>query len=165
MEELKEYFLNPGELVFSKKPVVLKTILGSCVGVTIYNKSTKWGGMCHYLLPESPSDEQSNSKYGNIAIYTLLYKFIKQNDAKREDLVASIIGGAFIIFDEKEIFFIGDRNIDIATNILRKEKIFIKQMYTGGDHGKKVYFNTQSNKLIVQTLEKITVDDLYNPET
>lgn len=162
-EGLQEYFLNPGELIFSKKPIVIKTVLGSCVAVTLHDKVKKYGGMCHYLLPEAPSDLQSSTKYGDVAIYTLLYKFIKQNNCRREDLVASICGGAFIIFDEREIFFIGDRNVDIANSILRKEKIFIKQMYTGGDHGKRVYYNTQNNKIIVQTLEKITIDDLYNP--
>jgi len=163
VEGLQEYFLNPGELIFSKKPIVIKTVLGSCVAVILYDKVKKYGGMCHYLLPQAPSDQQSSTKYGDVAIYTLLYKFIKQNNSKREDLVASICGGAFIIFDEREIFFIGDKNVDIATTILRKEKILIKQMYTGGDHGKRVYYNTQNNKIIVQTLEKITIDDLYNP--
>lgn len=163
VEGLQEYFLNPGELIFSKKPIVIKTVLGSCVAVILYDKVKQYGGMCHYLLPEAPSDQQSSTKYGDVAIYMLLYKFIKQNNSKREDLVASICGGAFIIFDEREIFFIGDKNVDIATTILRKEKILIKQMYTGGDHGKRVYYNTQNNKIIVQTLEKITIDDLYNP--
>ena len=164
MNQLPEYFLNPGELIFSKKPAIIKTVLGSCVAVIMYDKVNKYGGMCHYLLPQAPSDEQSSTKYGDVAIYTMLYKFIKQNGSRREDLVASICGGAFIIFDEREIFFIGDKNVDIATTILRKEKILIKQMYTGGDHGKRVYFNTQTNKIIVQTLEKITIEDLYNPD-
>jgi len=163
MEGLAEYFLNPGELIFSKKPIVIKTVLGSCVAVTLHDKVNRYGAMCHYLLPEAPSDEQSSTKYGDVAIYTLLYKFIKQNGSKREDLVASICGGAFIIFDEREIFFIGDKNVDVATTILRKEKILIKQMYTGGDHGKRVLYNTQTNKIIVQSLDHLTIDDLYNP--
>lgn len=160
---IEEYFLNPGELIFSKKPIVVKTVLGSCVAVCIYDKKLNFGGMCHYLLPVSPSDIHNSTKYGNIAIYTLLAKFIKHSGSNREDLVATIIGGAFIIFDEREIFFIGDRNVDIATEILRKEKIQIKQMYTGGDHGRRVLFNTYTNKIIVESLEKITIDDLYNP--
>ncbi|MEJ5285098.1 MAG: chemotaxis protein CheD [Brevinematia bacterium] len=161
MESLNEYFLNPGELIFSKKPIVVKTVLGSCVAVAIYDKVKNYGGMCHYLLPVSPSDEHNSTKFGNIAIYTLLKKFIKDNGSKREDLVATIIGGAFIIFDEREIFFIGDKNVDIATEILRKEKIYIKQMHTGGEHGRRVLFNTSNNKLIVEMLDHLTVEDLY----
>ncbi len=164
MEIFGEYFLNPGELIFSKKPIVVKTVLGSCVAVTLYDKKNKWGGMCHYLLPVSPSDEHNSTKYGNVAIYTLLKKFIKANNSNKEDLIATIIGGAFIIFDEREIFFIGDRNTEIATEILRKEKIFIKQMHTGGENGKKVHFNTATNMLKVEVLEHIKLEDLYNPK-
>jgi len=47
---LPEYFLNPGELIFSKKPVVVKTVLGSCVAVCIHDKNLNYGGICHYLL-------------------------------------------------------------------------------------------------------------------
>ncbi|MGC8764815.1 MAG: chemotaxis protein CheD [Brevinematia bacterium] len=162
MDINNEYFLNPGELIFSKKPIVIKTVLGSCVAVTLYDKVNRWGGMCHYLLPVSPSDEHNSTKYGNVAIYTLINKFIKKNNSRKEDLIATIIGGAFIIFDEREIFFIGDRNVDIATEILRKEKIFVKQMHTGGEHGKKVYFNSSTNMLKVEILEHITLEDLYN---
>lgn len=162
MEINGEYFLNPGELIFSKKPVVVKTVLGSCVAVTLFDKVNRWGGMCHYLLPVSPSDEHNSTKYGNVAIKMLLNKFVKRNNSKKEDLIASIIGGAFIIFDEREIFFIGDRNVEIATEILRKEKIFVKQMHTGGENGKKVYFNTATNLLKVEPLKHITLEDLYN---
>ncbi len=163
METLQEYFLNPGELIFSIKQIVVKTVLGSCVAVTLYDKKNKWGGMCHYLLPVSPSDEHNSTKYGNVAIYTLLHKFIK-NGAERDDLVATIIGGAFIIFDEKEIFFIGDRNVDTATEILRREKVNIKQMHTGGENGRRVVYNTETNRMIIETLDNITIEDLYRKE-
>lgn len=160
-KKLKEFFINPGELIFSKKPIIIKTVLGSCVSVTLYDKLKGYGGLCHYLLPVSPSQEQHNTKYGNVAIYTLLKKFLKENGSLRENLIATIIGGAFIIFDEREIFFIGDKNVDIATEILKKEKIFIKQMHTGGEHGRRVVFNTLNNKIFIQVIEKITIEDLY----
>jgi len=160
---IEEYFLNPGELIFSRKPIVVKTVLGSCVAVCMHDKKLKYGGMCHYLLPVSPSEMYNSTKYGNIAIYTLISKFIK-NGSNKGDLVATIAGGAFIIFDEREIFFIGDKNIDVALEILKKEDIKIKQMYTGGDHGKRVIYNTATNKIIVENLENIKLEDLYNPK-
>jgi chemotaxis protein CheD len=159
-----EYFLNPGELIFSKKPIVVKTVLGSCVAVCIYDKVNRWGGICHYLLPVAPSDEQRSTKFGDVAIKTLLHRFLKKHGSKREDLVAAVIGGAFIIFDEREIFFIGDRNSEIAVSILREEKIQIRSMHTGGEHGRKVFFNTGTNKLVVTSLERISMEDLYNPD-
>ena len=101
---LEEVFLNPGELVFSKKPVVLKTVLGSCVAVCLHDTEHHWGAMCHYLLPTAPSDLHRSTKYGDIAIKVLLHRFLVKHKSRREKLVATIIGGAFIVFDEREIF-------------------------------------------------------------
>ncbi len=157
----KEYFLNPGELIFSKKEIVVKTILGSCVAVCLYDKKNKYGGMCHFLLPESEQGVVS-TKYGNIAVTTLIRKFMRAG-CSPDSMEASIIGGAFIIFSEKEIFFIGDKNAEIAQQILKAHKIKIKSINTGGEHGKRVIFNTYTNALIVQSLELTSIDDLYNP--
>jgi len=157
----KEFFLNPGELIFSKKEIVIKTILGSCVAVSLHDKKNKYGGMCHFLLPESEQNVIS-TKYGNIAVLTLIKKFLKAG-CSVESMEASIIGGAFIMFNEKEIFFIGDRNSEIARQILKNHKIKIKSINTGGEHGKRVIFNTYTNTLIVQPLELTSIDDLYNP--
>lgn len=162
-QNLAEFFLNPGQLLFTKKPVIASTVLGSCVAVCIHDTINKWGGMCHYLLPEAPTDEKRSTRYGTTAIYTMLYKFIKENGSKREQLVASVIGGAFIVYDEREFFFIGDRNVDLAFDILRKEKIRIYLTNTGGEYGRKVYFSTASNHVFVKDFAHITIDDLYNP--
>lgn len=162
-ENLTEYFLNPGQLIFSKKPIIVSTVLGSCVSVCIHDSLNKWGGMCHYLLPEAPTDDKKSTRYGTTAIYTLLHKFITENGSKREQLLASIIGGAFIVYDEREFFFIGDKNIDLAFDILKKEKIRIYLTNTGGEYGRKVYFSTAYNHVFVKDFAHITIDDLYNP--
>lgn len=158
--ELTEYFLNPGELIFSKKPIVIRTVLGSCVAITLYDHFNKFGGMCHFLLPESQEGSVS-TKFGNVAALTLINKFLSAG-SRVKDLEASIIGGAFIIFDEKEIFFIGDRNADIATQIVKKFSIRIKSVNTGGEHGRRVLFNSATNQTVVQSLEHIDIEDLYN---
>ncbi len=157
--DLKEYFINPGELIFSKHPVVIKTILGSCVSVVLFDKVNHYGGLCHFLLPESP-DGSVSTKFGNVAVKTLINKFY-QAGSKTQFLEASVIGGAFIIFDEKEIFFIGDRNSDMADKILKKNQIRIKSMNIGGEYGRKLVYNTYTNKMLVETMHHLEIEDLY----
>ncbi|NPV01399.1 MAG: chemotaxis protein CheD [Brevinematales bacterium] len=155
-----QYFLNPGELIFSKKPVLIKTVLGSCVAVTMYDKINKYGGMIHYLLPDS-SNSIVSTKYGDVAIPTLINKFIKEG-SKKQFLEATVTGGAFIIFDESEIFFIGDRNIEIAQTILKQNEIRVVASNTGGERGRRVIFNSYTNQVDVSLLEGMHLDDLYN---
>lgn len=162
-EVLHDFFINPGQLIFSKKPIIASTILGSCVSVCIHDSVNRWGGMCHYLLPEAPGDESNSTRYGDTAIYTLLGKFLKENNSQRHMLYASIIGGAFIVYDEREFFFIGDKNIELALNILKKERIRIFMTNTGGEFGRKVSFATSRNYFFIKDFARITIDDLYNP--
>lgn len=158
-EPIEEFFLNPGELIFSKWPVIIKTVLGSCIAVCVYDKVNQFGGMCHYLLPHAHENSHS-TKYGDVAIKVLLQKFM-QAGSKREYLEASVIGGAFIIFDDREVFFIGDNNAEVAMDMLRNYKIRVKIVNTGGEKGKKVLFNTLTNQILVQNLESMHLEDLY----
>lgn len=157
--DLNTYFINPGELIFSKKPVIFRTVLGSCVGVVLYDRVKKFGGLVHYLLPES-QDRQITTKYGDVALPTLINKFLNSG-SHITDLDAHVIGGAFIIFDENEIFFIGDRNIEIAQNILKANQIRVRSTHTGGEKGRRVYYDLSTNTLKVETLDRISIEDLY----
>ena len=50
--EYLEYFLQPGEFQFSDDPDVrLRTLLGSCVAITMWHPRRRYGAMCHYMLP------------------------------------------------------------------------------------------------------------------
>lgn len=158
--EKKEYFINPGELIFTKKPVIIKTVLGSCVAVIIFDKKKKFAGLVHYLLPVSP-DKSVSTKYGDVAVPTLINKFLNAGSLIG-DLEASIAGGAFIIFDQSEIFFIGDRNVDIAQKILKQNNVRIKSQNVGGEKGRKVFFDTENNQIGVQTIDGMQIEDLYN---
>lgn len=160
----REYFINPGQLIFSKRPIVASTVLGSCVSVCIHDSVNRWGGMCHYLLPEAPRDEQRSTKYGTTALYTLINKFIRENGSRREMLCASIVGGAYIVYDEREFFFVGDKNLDLAFSVLKQEKIRLYMTNTGGEYGRKLYFSTASNALFIKDFAHLTIDDLYNPD-
>src|SRR5208282_4568329 len=40
------------EILISDKPDVVKTVLGSCISVTMFNSRLRLGAICHGLLPE-----------------------------------------------------------------------------------------------------------------
>ena len=50
-----EVFLQPGEFHFGHARTRIKTILGSCVAITMWHPILRIGGMCHYLLPARDS--------------------------------------------------------------------------------------------------------------
>lgn len=46
-----EIFLQPGEFYFGDEGTRIRTLLGSCVSVTLWHPQRHIGGMCHYMLP------------------------------------------------------------------------------------------------------------------
>ncbi|MFN3412236.1 MAG: chemotaxis protein CheD [Exilispira sp.] len=158
----KEYFLNPGELIISKEPVIIKTVLGSCVAVCIYCKKQKIGAICHYLLPVCPDIANPSTKYGDIAINLMIKKLKEEYHCEIIELKAYIIGGAFIVFDEKQVFFVGEQNVEIAKKVLDKHKIPIIYTDVLGERGKRVIFNTETGEIKVSIIEHINYDNLFN---
>jgi chemotaxis protein CheD len=157
--DMPYYFINPGELIFSKKPIFIRTVLGSCVAVVLYDRVKKYAGLVHYLLPQSP-DKSVSTKFGDVAVSTLINKFTNAGSVI-SNLDAHIAGGAFIIFDDSEIFFIGDRNIEIAQNTLKANNIRVRSTNTGGERGRRLTFDSSENKLTVSVIDKMQIDDLY----
>lgn len=44
-------YLQPGEVFFGGSPSRVRTILGSCVAITVWHPVHLVGGICHYMLP------------------------------------------------------------------------------------------------------------------
>ena len=49
-----EIYVQPGESHLVRGPAILRTLLGSCVGVTFWNAKLRVAALCHPMLPERP---------------------------------------------------------------------------------------------------------------
>jgi chemotaxis protein CheD len=50
-EPLAEVILQPGDYYFGEAPTRIKTLLGSCIAMTLWHPRVARGGMVHCLLP------------------------------------------------------------------------------------------------------------------
>jgi chemotaxis protein CheD len=53
-DDVLEVFLQPGEFYFGEERTRIRTLLGSCVAITLWHPRLRIGGMCHYMLPQRP---------------------------------------------------------------------------------------------------------------
>jgi chemotaxis protein CheD len=150
--KLPTKYLQPGEILVGKEPCLIKTILGSCVSVCLFDPVTRIGGMNHYLFPEAGGKKDSLNKYGDQAILNLLSK-MEQLGARVFTLEAKICGGAKLFDSENEIFDTGRKNSHIASEILRKRRITILLEDVGGNVGRSICFNTFNGDLQVKQLD------------
>lgn len=157
----KHYFVEPGSIFTCWKPYFLATVLGSCVSVCLCDPSTKIAGMNHFISPERKGN-QNLGHFGNSSIEHLL-RLLCDMGAKKENLQAHIIGGAFS--KEHSSYKIGKKNIEVAQKILNKNKIPIVNNDTGGSFGRKVLFNTTNGEIIVYKSKSIRERDWYDDKS
>ncbi|WP_426139686.1 chemotaxis protein CheD [Pseudomonas sp. DWP3-1-2] len=89
----EDLYLSPGDFRFETRPVRLRTVLGSCVGVTLWHPGRKIGAMCHFMLPSRPRKSTAlNGKYGDEAIELFLRQALAHHTAA-EDYQLKLFGG------------------------------------------------------------------------
>lgn len=48
--ELREIYLEPGELRIAREPAIILTALGACIGITFWSAKLRVGALAHPLL-------------------------------------------------------------------------------------------------------------------
>lgn len=146
-----------GELNVCKQPEALVTYaLGSCVGVCLYDSTTKIAGLAHVMLPQSTPGTDSN-RYADIAVVNLV-KEMEKLGASRARLTAKIAGGAkmFESVGNSSIGNIGDRNVEAVKEQLRRLNIRIIASDTGANYGRTVYFYPEDGRLEIKTCKGVS---------
>ena len=54
-EECADIYVQPGESHLVRGPAILRTLLGSCVGVTFWHAELGIAALCHPMLPRHPT--------------------------------------------------------------------------------------------------------------
>ncbi|MFN3555435.1 MAG: chemotaxis protein CheD [Bacteroidales bacterium] len=153
--EFQTHFLYPSTLFVSKEPFIVNTILGSCVAVCLYDPVMQIGGINHYMLPLWNGEGLASPKYGNIAIERLLEKMVALG-CNRSRIIAKVFGGGEVIDTQISQFHIGERNILIARQILKEQKISISGESVGGKNGRKIQFNTYTGAVLQKIIARQT---------
>ena len=154
--EYSQHFLYPSSFFVSREPYVVKTVLGSCVAVCLWDKRLGYGGINHYMLPTWTGNDLASPKYGNIAIEKLVEKMTLMGSVK-SDLVAKVFGGGELldgINGKPSTTKIGERNIEIAKLMLKQYDIPVVSSCVGGKRGRKILFFTDTGEVRHKYLEK-----------
>jgi chemotaxis protein CheD len=144
------------DLRSSKHPCILTTLgLGSCVGVTLYDKKSRISGLAHVMLPSSVQARNNTNiaKFADTAVVKLLDEMINLG-ANRSSIVAKLAGGAqmFAFNDTSEIMRIGLRNVAASKEILSTLKIPIIAEDTGCNYGRTIELRSENGKLMIKTI-------------
>jgi chemotaxis protein CheD len=112
--------LMPGELWFGREAASVRTLLGSCVALTLWHPRLRLGGMCHYLLPgrQRKGGEPLDGRYGDEAVHAMV-NLLERHGCRSGEFVAHLYGGADTMSDVAGVKFnVGERNIERGWSLL-----------------------------------------------
>ncbi len=158
---MEKKFIGIGEYEASKSPLIIHTILGSCVAVCLYDDINRIGGMNHILLPGKTKLHEYNSstRYGINAMELLINSIMKLG-GERKLLKAKIFGGAHIIPTISIENSIGRRNSEFVINFLKEERIRLISKDVGGNETRKVMFHTDTGEVFLKRIPN-TIAEKY----
>ena len=123
----------PGECYVTTNDELVATVLGSCVSACIRDKVFGIGGMNHFMLPESRSNNRQGSwlseanRYGNFAMEHLINEILK-NGGSRKNLEVKLFGGGRVIGNMSDV---GKRNIEFVIDYLDTESLDVASQDLG----------------------------------
>lgn len=142
-----------GGVFASDRPAVIRTVLGSCVAVCLFDPISRVGGMNHYMLPTAADvlNKQDPTRYGLQAMEVLLGSMQKLG-ARRDRLVAKLFGGGHVLTTTESDVSVPKRNIAFIEQYVREEHLQVVAQDLGGYLPRAVHFYTQTGKALVKRL-------------
>ena len=144
------------DLKTAKAPDSLTTLgLGSCIGIALWDSTTKIGGLAHIMLPDS-TRIRNNSNIAKFAD-TGIVELVRQMEAlgvPRRRLVAKIAGGAkmFEVSGTTSVGNIGEKNAIASKKALQELGIPILAEDTGLNYGRTVELNCSNGDYIIKAV-------------
>lgn len=159
----------PGQYYVTRSDEMITTVLGSCVAACIYDPTTGYGGMNHFLLPGGVDvqnqksglfAEESSARYGCFAMEGLINDILKCG-SRRRDLRAKLFGGGRILQNMTDV---GQKNIQFVKDYLRTENLPVESSDLGLIYPRIVNFFPATGKAMVKRLRSVQNDTIQKRE-
>jgi len=155
--------IHPGEYFVSAEDIIISTVLGSCISVSMFDKARCFGGINHFMLPGDLEDKDveksRNAKYGMFAI-ELLYNDMLKGGSRKADIVAKVFGGGSVLRIGTGPTKIPKGNIDFAFAYLEKENIPVVASDTGGNLPRKIFFFVRTGKVLLKRISGSVIEQV-----
>lgn len=151
-----------GEIAAGRGVLTLRTVLGSCISVCLYDPVARIGGMNHILVPGSTSSS-CGTRCGSQAMESLIRAVIGFG-GDRSRLVAKMFGGANVLPIAKTPT-IGELNAKFVHEYLSAEQIPLVGKRIGGAKAIEVVFHAGNGKVQLRIIEGSRLPAVVDEET
>jgi chemotaxis protein CheD len=141
--------LMPGQMHFGGQVASLRTLLGSCLSVTLWHPERKLGGMCHFLLPsrQRKAGDALDGRYGDEALEAMV-ALLRATRTSPGDYHAHLYGGADTMPEGTSLKFnVGERNIEQGFSLVDRYGFQIQGVDVGEDVPRTVTLKLASGEV------------------
>jgi chemotaxis protein CheD len=140
--------IRMGEMDVAINDGTLRTLLGSCIGLALYDRDHKVAGLAHIVLPKSRGPTRLPGKFVDTAIPTLIRNMEKLVGSALKPK-AKIAGGANMFSTSAERT-IGLQNIEASERLLAQLRIPIMARHCGGQQGRRMSLDAHTGRVVVE---------------
>ena len=137
-----------GQILLGEAPSVLVSVLGSCVGVALYDPVRRCGALAHIVLPRAEGRTAAPGKFADTAVPAAIEQ-LEAAGASRRRLQAQLAGGA-AMFASNGPLHIGEANLNAVVAALAEAGIPVVGRHVGGRQGRRIRFATDTGAATVQ---------------
>lgn len=151
-----DVFLQPGECFAGDRRYTLRTLLGSCVSITLWHPRHRIGVMSHFLLPTRGTcvPGRPDGRYGDEAML-LMHEELARFGIRPQECQAKIFGGARMFPEQARpaAGCVGRKNGEAARRLLRAHGIEPVCEHLFGVGHRQIIFNVATGDVWARQAE------------
>jgi chemotaxis protein CheD len=156
-----DIFLQPGEVYFGEQDTRIRTLLGSCVAITMWHPDMLVGGMCHYMLPTYAGKKRDmlDGRYADEAM-ELMLRGIHEAGTWPYEYQVKLFGGGHMFSGEQAASedHVGARNVEMARALMKRHGFSACAEHLGGTGHRNIVFDIWSGDVWVRHQPHVTDD-------
>lgn len=165
-----DVFLQPGEFYFGDAGTRVRTLLGSCVAITMWHPKLHIGGMCHFMLPSRCGKlaDELDGRYAEEAIQ-LFQQEIRAAGTRPADYQVKMFGGGNMfkvpskcMGPHTECNNVACRNVQAARRLLEHHGHRIVAEHVGEHGHRNVIFDIWSGDVWLKHARHSALSDVLN---
>jgi chemotaxis protein CheD len=155
---MTDVFLQPGEYFVADATYRIRTLLGSCVSITLWHPAMKIGAMSHFLLASSGRGPgvALDARYGD-DVMLLMLKDLRRSGVPLAECKAKIFGGAnmFPKQVQEESLTVGKKNGESARALLQAHAIPVLSESLFGVGYRQIIFDIANGDVWSRQIEPV----------
>ncbi len=147
------HLLEPSAIRYGESPERIGAIVGSSLVVTLWNATTKKGGMAQFELPSTADAKLATARFGNAAIYGLARSLSVKDEPSAWE--AQLVGAAKGDGAGQETL------VAVARRVLARLGVAVVSEDIGGQLGRKLVFDLGTGEIAISKVRSLRASDWH----